>query len=107
MTAQQLIAYLRRRADHHRDAAAERDLGREQAGWPAGAPCSADPDRQLAMAWPGWIDDIDEDAARHRRRQAALLFLGEHVVAGETYRLDRSDLQFLEMWPREREEQRP
>ena len=39
-------------------------------------------------------------------RQAALLFLGEHVVANEIYRLDRSDLQFLEMWPRDREEQR-
>ena len=106
MTAQQLAAYLRRRADHHRDAAAECDLRREQASWPAGAPCSGDPERQLAMAWPGWIGDIDEDAARHRQRQAALLFLGEHVVVDETYRLDRSDLQFLEMVPRDGEERR-
>src|SRR5262245_66248317 len=100
MTAQQLIAYLRRRADHHRDAAAECDLRREQASWPAGAPCSADPERQLAMAWPGWIDDIDEDAARHRRRQAALLFLGEQLVAGGTYRLGGYALECLEVWPR-------
>jgi hypothetical protein len=107
MTAQQLVAYLRRRADQHRDAAAECDLRREQAGWSASAPGAPDPERQLATVWPWWIDELDEDAARHRSRQAALLFLGEHVVADEVYRLDRSDLQFLEMWPRDRVEQRP
>jgi hypothetical protein len=106
MTAEQLVAYLRQRADHHRDAAAECDLRREQASWSGSANDSSDAERQLAMAWPGWIDEIDEDAARHRRRQAALLFLGQHVIANEIYRLDRSDLQFLEMWPRERQERR-
>ena len=106
MTAAQLVAYLRQRADHHRDAAAECDLRREQASWSGTASDIGNPERQLAMAWPGWVDEIDEDAERHRRRQAALLFLGQHVIANETYRLDRLDLQFLEMWPRDVEEKR-
>ena len=107
MTGQQLVAYLRKRADHHRDAAAECDLRREQAGSSVSPLDSGDPDRQVTATWPEWVvEEFDEHAARHRRRQAALLFLGQHVVANEIYRLDRSDMQFLEMWPHEREEQR-
>jgi hypothetical protein len=105
LTAQQLAAYLRRRADHHRDAAAECDLRREQSGW-SGSPESGEPSRPIVACWLRWADELDDDAAQHRRRQAALLFLGEHIVANEIYRLDRSDLQFLEMWPRDREERR-
>src|SRR5262245_44456743 len=114
MTAQQLATYLRRRADHHRDAAAECDLRREQASWSASSAGSADPVCRVVATWPGWhrrpgshgsTDELDQHAAEHRRRQAALLFLGEHVIANEIYRLDRSDLQFLEMVPRDGEEQ--
>jgi len=105
MTAQQLQAYLRRRADHHRDAAAECDLRREQSGC-SGRSESGELDRPIVAGWLRWADELDDDAAQHRRRMAALLFLREHIVADEIYRLDRSDLQFLEMWPRESEVQR-
>lgn len=103
MTAQELVDYLRQRAEHHRDAAAECDLRRARAQGIVSTPDSGDPDRQLGVTWPGWVDEFDEYAAHHRRRQAALLFLGEHVIAHESYRLDRCDLRFLEMWPRDEE----
>jgi hypothetical protein len=105
LTAQQLSAYLRRRADHHREAAAECDLRRGQSGW-SDASDSSEPSRPIVACWLRWADELDDDAAQHRRRQAALLFLGEHVVANEIYRLTRSDLQFLEIWPRQDEERR-
>ncbi len=61
---------------------------------------SGDPDRQLGLIFPGWVDEFDECAAEHRRLETAFEALAEHVVPLEIYRLDRSDLRFLEMWPR-------
>ena len=41
---------------------------------------------------------MDEYAAEHRRREAAFVFPRDHVPAREVYRLDWSDMRFLEIW---------
>jgi hypothetical protein len=98
MTAQALINYLEERAQHHREAATECD-GDARATSSTSRLDSADPDEQLRALWPASVDEFDEYAADHRRREAAFAFLRDHVPAHEVYRLDRSGLRFLEMWP--------
>ena len=100
MTAEELIRYLGGRADHHRDAAAECDRRRQRASSSTSTIDSGDPDQQIGMFWPCWVDELQRHAANHRRREAAFAFLHDHVAAHEVYRLDRTDLRFLEMWPR-------
>jgi hypothetical protein len=46
------------------------------------------------------VDELERYAANHRRREAAFAFLHDHVAAHEVYRLDRSDLRYLDLWPR-------
>src|SRR5438445_175762 len=100
MTAEALCRHLRDRARHHRAAAAECANRRAMAQSTTSVIDSGDPDRQLGVISPGWIDEFDEYAAEHRRLEAAFEALADHVVPHEVYRLDRSDLRFLEMWPR-------
>ena len=100
MTGEELIRHLNGRVDHHRDAAAECDRRRARASATTSTLDSADPDEQLGALWPGWVDELDRYAAKHRGRDAAFAFLQDHVVAHEVYRLDQRDLRFLELWPR-------
>ena len=102
MAAQELIGYLGDRAEHHRDAAIECDRRRARATSSTSRLDSADPDEQLGALWPAWVGELDEYAAEHRRREAAFVFLRDHVPAHEVYRLDWSDMRFLEIWPARR-----
>src|ERR1700730_5344939 len=99
LTADERYRHLRDRARHHRAAAAERANRQAMAGSTTSVIDSRDPDRQLDLIFPGWVDEFDEYGAEHRRLETAFEAVAEHVVPLEVYRLDRSDLRFLEMWP--------
>jgi hypothetical protein len=43
------------------------------------------------------VHGLESSAKSHSQREAFFRFLAEHVVEGETYRLDERDLERLEM----------
>ena len=98
MTAAEILGHLEARIERHRERAARCDAKRirlEGANEPIVPDDEEDP--QLAMCWPGYIEDLERRVERHRRHEAALIFLRDHVVAHEIYRLGESDLRFLEL----------
>jgi hypothetical protein len=104
MTAEEILGHLDARIQGHRDRAARCDAKRlrlEGVHEPIG-PNEDDEDQQLAMCWPGYVEELERRVERHRRHEAALAFLRDHVVAHEIYRLGESDLRFLELGPRRR-----
>jgi hypothetical protein len=103
MTAEEILGHLETRIQGHRDRAARCDARRlrlEGATEPIGP--NDDEDQQLAMCWPGYVEELERRVERHRRDEAALAFLRDHVVAHEIYRLGESDLRFLELGARRR-----
>ena len=100
MTAAEILEHLEARIERHRDRAARCDAKRirlEGANDPNAPDDDDDEEQQLAMCWPGYIEELERRVERHRRHEAALVFLRDHVVAHEIYRLGESDLRFLEL----------
>jgi hypothetical protein len=87
--AEQLVEPLAGRAQDHESKAKEYAVRRRTLGDRTG------------------VDDESTDASlarverEHAERAQALKFLSEHVVAGEVYRLDESDLRRIELIPSE------
>lgn len=108
LTAEELLRHLDARIESHRGAAARCDAKRirlEGASSSSAPPNDEDEDEddeeeQLVMCWPGYVDELERRADRHRRREAAFVFLRDHLVAHEIYRLGEADLRLLELWPR-------
>jgi len=104
VTAEELLRHLDARIQTHRDAAARCESKRirleaaESSGRQPGD--AEDEEENLALCWPGFMGDLERRAERHKSHEAALVFLRDHLVAHEIYRLDESDLRLLELWPR-------
>jgi hypothetical protein len=56
-------------------------------------------DEQMAAIWPGYQEELQRRAARHRNREALLTFFRDRVVANEIYLLTERDLRSLEWTP--------
>jgi hypothetical protein len=99
MTVEELSRHLERRIQHHREAADECDSKRVRVE-AVTPPDDDDEEGHFMACWPGYAGELDRRAARHRHSEAALIFLRDHLIAREIYRLDERDLQLLELWPR-------
>jgi hypothetical protein len=98
VTADELMRLLDERIQHHREVSADCDRRRVRLE-AVTTPDPDDEDEQLAAAWPGYPEELEKRAERHRDKAAALLFLRDHVVANEIYRLGEDDLRFLQLVP--------
>ena len=97
VTAEELVAHLDSRVQHHgmRAQACESKLRQLQALEPAG-----DEDEEMfEMCASSRIHGLERMAARHRSRETFLAFARSHVVGTEIYRLSEEDLRLLEWLP--------
>ena len=104
VTAEELLCHLDGRIQIHREAAVRCDSKRIrlEAAASSDKPSedAEDEDEHLALCWPGYVGDLERRAERHKSHEAALVFLRDHLIALEIYRLTESDLRLLELWPR-------
>lgn len=104
VTAEELVRHLDERIRHHHDRAAECDRKATRVGNLESLSSAEDDDDEPMMAcWPGFVHELERRAARHRNREALLVFLRNHVVAQEIYRLSERDLKSVELLPIEEE----
>jgi len=98
VTSDEIVRHLEQRIQHHRDIAAEcvAKAKRLESLEPAD---EDDEDEELGMVWPGYHEELQRRAARHRNREAMLMFFRDRVVANEIYRLAERDLRSLEWLP--------
>lgn len=97
ITADELVSHLERRITHHHDRAQECEskLHRLRALEDA-----ADEEEDVfEMCGASRIDGLERLVAKHRSREAFLMFARNHVVASEIYRLSEDDLRLLEWLP--------
>jgi hypothetical protein len=93
VSSEELAGHLRERHEFH--AAKARSYGEQLKGLHAlkadepEANFSNDPSRSLGQS-----------ADQHRKKSAFFLFLAEHLVPDETYRLQERDLEQLELYSR-------
>ena len=100
MTAEELIQHLDMRIQHHRAAAAECETKRVRFEAVGTLPEEEDSEMSLLAAWPGYGAELERRVDGHKRKEATLAFLRDHVIASEIYRLGEDDLRLLELWPR-------
>jgi hypothetical protein len=100
MTADELIQHLEGRILHHRTAASECEAKRIRFEAVGTLPDEEDGDPPLLAAWPGYGMELERRTDSHKRKEATLTFLRDHVIAREIYRLGEHDLRLLELWPR-------
>lgn len=100
MTADELVQHLEGRIYHHRTAASDCDTKRIRFEAVGSPPEDEDGEAPFLAAWPGYGAELERRAEGHKRREATLTFLRDHVIAREIYRLDEHDLRLLELWPR-------
>ena len=100
MTAEELIQHLDARIQHHRTAAAECETKRIRLEAVGSLPEEEEAEMPFIGAWPGYSIELESRVGGHRRKEATLIFLRDHVIAREIYRLGEYDLRLLEIWPR-------
>jgi len=99
VTSDEIVRHLEQRIRHHRDIAAE-CVAKAQRLESLQSPDDDDEeDEELGMVWPGYQEELQRRAARHRNREAMLMFFRDRVVANEIYRLAERDLRSLEWLP--------
>jgi hypothetical protein len=100
VTSDEIVQHLEQRIRHHRDIAAEcvAKAKRLESLEPP-EDDEDDEDAELGMMWPGYQEELQRRAARHRNREAMLSFFRDRVVANEIYRLAERDLRSLEWLP--------
>lgn len=97
ITADELVAHLDSRISHHhgRTQECETKLQRLQA-----LESTSDEEEDVFdMCGASKIDGLQRLAAKHRTREVFLMFVRNHVVASEVYRLSEDDLRLLEWLP--------
>jgi hypothetical protein len=97
VTADELVAHLDRRISHHHTRAQECEttLQRLQA-----LETATDEEEEVFQTCRApRIDRLERLIARHRNREVFLMFVRNHVVANEMYRLSEDDLRLLEWLP--------
>ena len=99
VTAEELLRHLDARVQTHREEASRCDAKRLRLETAGAANETDDEEGPMALCWPGYLGDLEHRAARHRRRETALVFLRDHIVAHEIYRLGEADLKLVELWP--------
>ena len=102
MTADELTQHLDARIQHHRAAATDCDTRRIRFEAVGRLPEEEDGEAEppFLACWPGYGEELERRAEGHRRKEATLTFLRDHVIAREIYRLGEHDLRLLELWPR-------
>jgi len=96
LTAEELVRHLDERIRHHHERAADCEKRAQRAG---DMESGTDDDDPEISCWPALVHDLERRAARHRSREALLVFLRNHVVASEIYRLSERDLKSVELLP--------
>jgi hypothetical protein len=97
MTADELIRHLDARIAHHHAAASECETKRIR--FEAVGSLPDDEESEDLGVWPGYGAELERRVEGHKRKQATLAFLRNHVIAHEIYRLGEHDLRLLELWP--------
>jgi hypothetical protein len=100
MTADEIIRHIEKRIEHHRQAAAECETKRMKMDAVEPPLEEDDEDGAVFACWPGYTGALERRAERHKEAEAALVFLRDHIVSREVYRLGEHDLRLLELWPR-------
>jgi hypothetical protein len=100
LTADELVQHLDARIAHHRAAASECETKRIR--FEAVGSLAEDEESEVPFfgAWPGYGAELERRVDGHKRKEATLRFLRNHVIAREIYRLSEDDLRLLEFWPR-------
>jgi hypothetical protein len=99
VTSDEIVRHLEQRIRHHRDIAAECVAKAKRLESLEPPEDDDDEDAELGMMWPGYQEELQRRAARHRHREAMLSFFRDRVVANEIYRLAERDLRSLEWLP--------
>lgn len=97
VTADELARHLDERIRHHHDRAADFERRAKELEV-IGHSGLDDDDEGLVGCW-GLNDQLERKTARHRDRETVLVYLRNHLVAGEVYRLSEGDLRSLELFP--------
>jgi hypothetical protein len=97
VTADELGRHLDERITHHHERAADYERRAKELEALTGSPLDDD-DEGMMRCW-GIDDQMERKATRHRDREALLVYLRNHLVAGEVYRLTEADLRSLELFP--------
>ena len=99
----ELVERIRARAEHHetRATACDAHLRRLRAPGPTPADDLA---KELESAGPGAKEPFTEETLerkirQHRERAQALLFLGQHIMPDEVYRVTETDLRAADLLP--------
>ena len=97
VTAEELVRHLDERIRYHHGRAAQCEDKAKRVEALGSEP--EDEDMPLTACWPGFSHELEGKAARHRDREALLVFFRNHVIAHEIYRLSEKDLKSLELLP--------
>src|SRR5215831_12283416 len=92
MTAEELIQHLDARIQHHQSAAAECETKRVRFEAVGSLTDEDESEMPLLAAWPGYGAELERRVDGHKRKEATLAFLRDHVIACEIYRLGEDDL---------------
>ena len=95
----ELLRHLDERVRHHHARAIECEAKIKRIEALQSAP--DEDEGPFGTCWPGYAHELERRAARHRDREALLMFFRDHVIAHEIYRLTESDLKSLELLPME------
>ena len=99
VTSEELVRHLDERVRHHHERASECEARVKRV---EGLQSEPDNDEEpFTSCWPGYAHQLERRAARHRDREALLMFFRNHVIAHEIYRLTEADLKSLELLPME------
>ena len=99
LTADELVRHLDERIRHHHDRATELERKAQRVADLETPETDLEDEEPMMACWPGVVHDMERRAARHRSREALLVFLRNHVVASEIYRLSERDLRSVELLP--------
>ena len=97
--ADELARHLDERIRHHHDRGAECESRARRFDDLDSSTGDDEDGDQLIGCLPGVAHDLERRAARHRQREALLMFLRNHIVTHEIYRLSEADLKSLELLP--------
>lgn len=96
VTADELVRHLDARIRHHHDRAVECEGRARRVDTPT---LEFDDDEESCWHERSRAYGLDRSASRHRHRELFLIFVRDHVVANEIYRLTEGDLRLLEWLP--------
>ena len=99
MTADELIRHLDARIAHHGAAASECETKRIRFEAVGSLPEDEESEDPFFGTWPGYGAELERRVDGHKRKEATLTFLRNHIIAHEIYRLGEHDLRLLELWP--------